>query len=124
MFYRALQEVTVYCRPCSLLSTWPGVVGRPYEIKSSRREIKRILLHFITVIYTLLVLHCKLNPSTSLSLVPPEKVLMLDEQGVHIPSYILGPYNEDSAINITCVSIGGELLLRLLLNPELFFHGA
>lgn len=40
---------------------------------------------------------------------------MLDEQGVHIPSYILGPYNEDSAINITCVSIGGELLLRLLI---------
>lgn len=40
--------------------------------------------------------------------VPPEKVLMLDERGAHIPSYILGPYNEDSSINITCVSIGGK----------------
>lgn len=45
------------------------------------------------------------------SAVPPEKVLMLDERGVHIPDYILGPYNEDSSINITCVSIGGNLRL-------------
>lgn len=34
---------------------------------------------------------------------------MLDDRGVHIPTYILGPYNEGSSINITCVSIGGNL---------------
>lgn len=40
--------------------------------------------------------------------VPPENVLILNEKGVHIPHYILGPYNEGSSINITCVSTGGE----------------
>lgn len=40
--------------------------------------------------------------------VPPENVLILNEKGVHIPHYILGPYNEGSSINITCVSTGGK----------------
>lgn len=43
-----------------------------------------------------------------LPLVPPENILILNEKGVHIPHYILGPYNEGATINITCVSTGGE----------------
>lgn len=42
--------------------------------------------------------------------VPAAKLLVLDDQGDHITNYILGPYNEGSAINITCVSIGGKYL--------------
>ncbi|KAK9874040.1 hypothetical protein WA026_002393 [Henosepilachna vigintioctopunctata] len=41
-------------------------------------------------------------------IVPPEKLSVLDENGLHIPDYILGPYNEGSAVNITCVSTGGR----------------
>lgn len=40
--------------------------------------------------------------------VPPEKLSILDEKGVHIPHYILGPYNEGTSINITCVATGGK----------------
>ncbi|KAJ8957708.1 hypothetical protein NQ318_017603 [Aromia moschata] len=40
--------------------------------------------------------------------VPPEKLSVLDDTGLHIPDYILGPYNEGSSINITCVATGGR----------------
>lgn len=42
--------------------------------------------------------------------VPPEKLSVLDETGLHIPNYVLGPYNEGSSINITCVATGGKII--------------
>lgn len=38
---------------------------------------------------------------------PPESIAVLNDKGMQIPHYILGPYNEGSSINITCVATGG-----------------
>ncbi|XP_044317426.1 uncharacterized protein LOC108043645 isoform X1 [Drosophila rhopaloa] len=41
-------------------------------------------------------------------IIPPESVLILDSKGITIEDRTLGPYNEGSGINITCVAIGGR----------------
>lgn len=41
-------------------------------------------------------------------IVPPENLLILNELGKHIEHYILGPYNEGSNVNLTCISSGGK----------------
>lgn len=44
------------------------------------------------------------------SLVPPEKLLIIDESGTYIDRYIIGPYNEGDTVNITCIAFGGRPL--------------
>jgi hypothetical protein len=40
--------------------------------------------------------------------VPPEKLIIMDDKGTNIPHHILGPYNEGSSVNITCIATGGK----------------
>ncbi|XP_017073128.1 uncharacterized protein LOC108109202 isoform X2 [Drosophila eugracilis] len=41
-------------------------------------------------------------------IIPPETVIILDSKGAAIKDHTLGPYNEGSGINITCVAVGGR----------------
>lgn len=52
--------------------------------------------------------------SGKLFLVPPEKIKILDDTGSHISHYILGPYNEGTSVNITCVATGGKSIISLV----------
>ncbi|KAJ9589136.1 hypothetical protein L9F63_017556, partial [Diploptera punctata] len=39
---------------------------------------------------------------------PPERLIILDDKGTNVPQRILGPYNEGSNVNITCIATEGR----------------
>lgn len=51
---------------------------------------------------------------SSLLSAPPESIIILDSKGATIKDHTLGPYNEGSSVNVTCVAIGGKLILTCL----------
>ncbi|XP_049813895.1 nephrin-like [Schistocerca nitens] len=41
-------------------------------------------------------------------IVPPKRIIFLDGNGETIPHYTVGPYNEGSTVEITCIAVGGR----------------
>lgn len=39
---------------------------------------------------------------------PPERISIVTETGQHIPSYVLGPFNEGDNVDIRCEATGGR----------------
>ena len=48
---------------------------------------------------------CRIASSVA---VPPDQLLIMDNRGEHIRTFVLGPYNEGDTVDITCEALGGE----------------
>lgn len=94
-----------------------SVMFRSIKIKITEsmlpRKIQKLKHYWICVVNYLFILYFIYIT------VPPEKLLISDESGVHIPHYTIGPYNEGSSVNVTCVSTGGK---SLAYNPNQITH--
>ncbi|CAH2098686.1 unnamed protein product [Euphydryas editha] len=46
-------------------------------------------------------------------LIPPERLLILDERGEQLAGVMLGPFDEGAEVNLTCVAVGGRPAARV-----------
>ncbi|XP_046974289.1 nephrin-like [Vanessa cardui] len=46
-------------------------------------------------------------------LIPPERLLVLDQEGDEIKGGVIGPYDEGTDVNLTCVAVGGRPSARV-----------
>lgn len=53
-------------------------------------------------------------PTFTMFTVPPDRVSVLNENGDHIPHYMLGPYKEGVTVDITCISSGGNVFIIII----------
>ncbi|XP_052747785.1 B-cell receptor CD22-like [Galleria mellonella] len=46
-------------------------------------------------------------------LIPPERLIILDQTGMEIRNGVLGPYDEGTEVNLTCIAVGGRPTARI-----------
>ncbi|XP_052743181.1 uncharacterized protein LOC112053108 [Bicyclus anynana] len=46
-------------------------------------------------------------------LIPPERLIILNQEGDEIKGGVLGPYDEGTEVNLTCVAVGGRPVARV-----------
>ncbi|XP_013178678.1 PREDICTED: protein turtle homolog A-like [Papilio xuthus] len=46
-------------------------------------------------------------------LIPPDRLLIINQDGKEVDGGVLGPYDEDTTINLTCIAVGGRPTARV-----------
>ncbi|CAG5013693.1 unnamed protein product [Parnassius apollo] len=46
-------------------------------------------------------------------LIPPDRLIIMNHEGQEVEGSVIGPYDEDTAINLTCIAVGGRPTARV-----------
>ncbi|XP_013145426.1 PREDICTED: hemicentin-2-like [Papilio polytes] len=46
-------------------------------------------------------------------LIPPDRLLIINQEGKEVEGDVLGPYDEDTTVNLTCIAVGGRPTARV-----------
>ncbi|KPJ16337.1 Poliovirus receptor-related protein 2 [Papilio machaon] len=46
-------------------------------------------------------------------LIPPDRLLIINQDGKEVDGGVLGPYDEDTTVNLTCIAVGGRPTARV-----------
>ncbi|XP_045540703.1 nephrin [Papilio machaon] len=46
-------------------------------------------------------------------LIPPDRLLIINQDGKEVDGSVLGPYDEDTTVNLTCIAVGGRPTARV-----------